>query len=296
MINRLQTAHQPVTKRLSTADFVTSFGLHRISLVRASRETFKRRVIDALEGTKEACLLGVLFCRRSVLLGPAPPPRRAPRPDPPVVCSGFGIDKFTKVPHIILYIILHNTCRIQNPSISRAGRFGAHGEAAGRGRAGLDAHRTGPGDMRPSYSPRHRRHVSCVIEHKRCPTGKISQQQNQSQNKPVQNANTSHAAEACRLRAARRAGCASEDAPGARRKTRRLRARRRAGCASQDAPVARRKTRRLRAGRRAVCRRAESAPRGVPVARRVRARARPFFFPWKRAEPRSCWPAEPAGD
>ena len=24
----------------------------------------------------------------------APPPRRAPRPDPPVVCPGFGLDRF----------------------------------------------------------------------------------------------------------------------------------------------------------------------------------------------------------
>ena len=84
--------------------------------------------------------------------------------------------------------------------------------------------------------------------------------------------NTSHAAEACRLRAPRRAGCASEDAPGARRKTHRLRAGRCAGCAPHDAPLARRKTCRLRAARRA-----ESAPRDAPVARRVRARARPFF-------------------
>ena len=102
-----------------------------------------------------------------------------------------------------------------------------------------------------------------VIEHKRCPTGKISQQQNQSPNKPVQNQKFSHAAEACRLPAARRAGCASEDAPGARRKTHRLRAGRRAGCAPQDAPLARRKTRRLRAARRA-----ESAPQDAPRARR----------------------------
>ena len=115
--------------------------------------------------------------------------------------------------------------------------------------------------------------MQAVIEHKRCSTSKISQQQNQSQNNPVQNAITSHAAEACRLRAARRAGCALEDAPGARRETRRLRVARRAGCAPENAPVARRKTRRVRAARLAVC-----APRDAPVARRVRARARPFFF------------------
>ena len=51
----------------------------------------------------------------------------------------------------------------------------------------------------------------------------------------------------------RRADCAPEDAPVARRKTRRLRAGRRAGCAPGDAPNARRKTRRERAARRAGC-------------------------------------------
>ena len=34
------------------------------------------------------------------------------------------------------------TCRVQNPDIPRAGRVGAHGGVAGRGRAGLDANRT----------------------------------------------------------------------------------------------------------------------------------------------------------
>ena len=82
-----------VINRLSTADFVPAFGLHRILFVRASGETFRRRVFDALGGTRDACLLGALFCRRPVLPGPAPPLRRAPRPDPPVVCPGFGFDK-----------------------------------------------------------------------------------------------------------------------------------------------------------------------------------------------------------
>ena len=40
-----------------------------------------RRFFDALEGTRDACLLGELFCRRPVLTSPAPPPRRALRPD-----------------------------------------------------------------------------------------------------------------------------------------------------------------------------------------------------------------------
>ena len=42
-----------------------------------------------------ACLLGEQFCWHPVLPDPAPPPRHAPRPDPPVVCPGFGLDKNT---------------------------------------------------------------------------------------------------------------------------------------------------------------------------------------------------------
>ena len=42
---------------------------------------------------KDACPLGDLFCLHPVLPGPAPPPRRAPRPDPPVACPGFGFDR-----------------------------------------------------------------------------------------------------------------------------------------------------------------------------------------------------------
>ena len=116
---------------------------------------------------------------------------------------------------------------------------------------------------------------TCVIEHKRCPTGKISQQQNQSQNRPVQNANTSHAAEACRLRASRRAEYASVDASGTRRKTRQF-------CAPGDAPVlragrragsARRETRRVSALERAEC--ARRCSRGKRVgARGARASVR----------------------
>ena len=77
-----------------------------------------------------------------------------------------------------------------------------------------------------------------------------------------------HAAEACRLRAARRAGCASQDAPVARRKTRRF---------------AHRKTRRLHAARRAGC-----TPEGVPGARRVHA----VRAPCKRAS-RASRPVRP---
>ena len=60
-----------------------------ISLVRAFGGSFRRRVFDALEGTREARLLGEQFCWHPVLPDSAPPPRRAPRPDPPVVYPGF---------------------------------------------------------------------------------------------------------------------------------------------------------------------------------------------------------------
>ena len=46
-----------MTNRLSTGDFITAFGLHRSPLVRASGESFRRRVFDALEDTSEACSL-----------------------------------------------------------------------------------------------------------------------------------------------------------------------------------------------------------------------------------------------
>ena len=118
------TGHQPGTKsasrpavnprmnRLSTADFVSAFGLHRISLDRAFAEwsvsigfrlivllegRFKRHVFDASEGTGDACLLDELCCRHPVLPGPAPPARRTPRPDPPVVCPGFGLDRLNLI-------------------------------------------------------------------------------------------------------------------------------------------------------------------------------------------------------
>ena len=39
---------KPRINRGSTADFVPAFGLHRVSLVRASGEAFKRCVFDAL--------------------------------------------------------------------------------------------------------------------------------------------------------------------------------------------------------------------------------------------------------
>ena len=75
MINPLSTADRPLVNR----SLCSSIDLHRISLVHASGETFRQRVFDALEGTRDACILGELFCRRPVLPDPASP--SAVRPD-----------------------------------------------------------------------------------------------------------------------------------------------------------------------------------------------------------------------
>ena len=81
---------KPWMNHSSTGDFVPAFGLHRISLVRASGKTFGRRVFDALEGTRDPCLLGDQFCWHLVLPDPAPSPRRAPT-RPARGMSGFWI-------------------------------------------------------------------------------------------------------------------------------------------------------------------------------------------------------------
>ena len=104
MKRRRSTGQQPKMKSGSAPvvnrTFCFSIGLHRIWLLRASEESFRTGVFDALEGTRGSCP----WANRSVGVPsspapgprPAPPPRRAPRSDPPVVhvCSGFGFDKF----------------------------------------------------------------------------------------------------------------------------------------------------------------------------------------------------------
>ena len=58
---------------------IERFGLNKISLVRASGETFRRRFVDAVESKTDPCLLGQQFCWHLVLLDPAVRP--AVRPD-----------------------------------------------------------------------------------------------------------------------------------------------------------------------------------------------------------------------
>ena len=78
VINRLSTAYQPLVNR----SWCSSIGLITISIVRAFGKTSRKRfcISDAWGGTS---LLGEMFCRRSVLPGATPPPRRiAVRLDP----------------------------------------------------------------------------------------------------------------------------------------------------------------------------------------------------------------------
>ena len=75
-INRLSTGCQPRA-------LCSPIGLHRISLVRPSEESFRTGLSDALEGTRGGRHLGDPIRRRPILPGPAPPRRPAVRlPDP----------------------------------------------------------------------------------------------------------------------------------------------------------------------------------------------------------------------
>ena len=114
--------------------------------------------------------VGTLFCPAS----PRFAVRRAPRrPDPPVVCPGFGLDKYKGRGWLcrktcskadlytenLVFQTMHKiqsslrTCRIQNPNIPAAVRVGvAHGGAAGG--AGRVADRSGGQEaIRPSSTP-----------------------------------------------------------------------------------------------------------------------------------------------
>ena len=87
-MNQLSTGCQPQVDR----GLCSPIGLHWVSFVRASG--FRTVVYDAPEGKRDGCLLGEPSRRRPVLLRTAPLLRRAPtRPDPTVICPGFGFDK-----------------------------------------------------------------------------------------------------------------------------------------------------------------------------------------------------------
>ena len=84
---------KPQVKRL----VLSPIGLNRISLVRASGESFKTVVFDIRVGKRVSCFLG----EPPSAPRPAPPrpvARHAPpRPEPPVVCPGFGLDNLHRI-------------------------------------------------------------------------------------------------------------------------------------------------------------------------------------------------------
>ena len=80
----------------------TDEGSHGISFVRASEELFTTVVFDALGCTRDGCVLRKQTRRHPILPGlprPAAPPCAA-RPDPPVVCPGFGFHKYLCIERI----------------------------------------------------------------------------------------------------------------------------------------------------------------------------------------------------
>ena len=74
-INRGWTAGKP----RENCWFCSFIGLHRLSVVRASRDTPRRVVFDRLKGTRDGCLLGEPTRRRPVLPVSAPPRHPAVR-------------------------------------------------------------------------------------------------------------------------------------------------------------------------------------------------------------------------
>ena len=71
-------AHKP--RSIASQPLVCfSIGLHRVSFVRASRDTPRRVFFDRLGGNRGGCLLGEPARRRPVLPVPAPPRRPAVR-------------------------------------------------------------------------------------------------------------------------------------------------------------------------------------------------------------------------
>ena len=65
-----------------------------IFLVRASKEMFETAVFDTLR-TRETIVLREEICGRPILPGPScqAAPLCAARPDPLVLCPGFGFDR-----------------------------------------------------------------------------------------------------------------------------------------------------------------------------------------------------------
>ena len=69
--NQEQRALLVLLINFGTTAIFSSNGLHRISLVRASGELFRTVIFDALESTRDACLLRKQSCRASLPSRPA---------------------------------------------------------------------------------------------------------------------------------------------------------------------------------------------------------------------------------
>ena len=91
----MKSCRRPADKPLINCGLCSSNGLHRNYLFRASEEMFRTVVFDALEGTRDGCVLREQTCRRLTLPGPPRPaaPPCAARLNPPDMCPGFGFDR-----------------------------------------------------------------------------------------------------------------------------------------------------------------------------------------------------------
>ena len=92
----------PFAAPTRTASSVSGFWIRQIG---AFGNVFRRCFFAAMGCTMEACPLGEQFCWHPVLPDPNPPPRCAPRPDPPVVWPGFGCYKCMNCTEVLLNTI-----------------------------------------------------------------------------------------------------------------------------------------------------------------------------------------------
>ena len=108
----------PRINPLSTAGFVPPSVYIGCYFVRASDESSRKVVLDALEEKRDGCLLGDLTRRPPVLPRPAPPrcpAVRRPPQDPPVICPGLGFYQFDSA----FFYMLRNTAFPEHSKLNR---------------------------------------------------------------------------------------------------------------------------------------------------------------------------------
>ena len=107
---------KPLTNRLKTACQPLVWFPHSVYIGFCLFVLLERRSGDVSSmpwGVRGALVSWANCCVGAVLPGPAPPPRRAPRPDPPEVCTGFGLDKCFAYQCIKFW-----TCNIGTPTVN----------------------------------------------------------------------------------------------------------------------------------------------------------------------------------